>query len=135
MKHCGWYPDWIIRLFDTRRAAFNDKLVHEGVETEGPVGRLEGKLRHYTYTSIEQYIRKMDHYTTLGAEEAVRSGRRSNPIAALVRAKLRFARVIALQGGLLDGVHGLMLSLGMALTVFIKYLKIWQLGRPASGEE
>jgi glycosyltransferase involved in cell wall biosynthesis len=129
IRHCGWHPDWIIRLFDTEKAAFNQKTVHEGVETQGPIVRLDGLLKHYTYQSLEQYINKMNHYTTLGAQEAFDAGKRSNPISALIRAKLRLIRVFALQKGWMDGVHGVLLCVVIAVSVFVKYVKIWQLGR------
>ncbi|MCK9996305.1 MAG: glycosyltransferase family 2 protein, partial [Candidatus Krumholzibacteria bacterium] len=56
IRHCGWHPEYVTRLFDRQRAGFNDKPVHESVITEGNVGRLDGLLRHYTYETMEQYI-------------------------------------------------------------------------------
>lgn len=129
MRHCGWHPDWVVRLFDRERAGFDEKMVHESVRTEGSVGRLDGLLRHYTYDNLEQYLDKVNRYTTLSAEAAYDAGRRVTPIGALVRGKLTFVRFFVLRRGFLDGWHGLLLSLCSAWGVFVKYVKIWWKGR------
>lgn len=129
IRHCGWHPDWVVRLFDRERAGFDDRQVHESVRAEGPVGRLDGLLRHYTYDDLDQYFEKLNRYTTLAADEALAAGRRANPVGALVRAKLAFFRFYVLRGGVLDGWHGLLLCGLSAWSVLVKYLKIWHGGR------
>src|SRR5215211_4924443 len=37
MRHSGWYPDYVLRLFRRGRARFSDRLVHERVICEGRV--------------------------------------------------------------------------------------------------
>ncbi len=134
IRHCGWHPDRIIRLFDKQRAGFDDQPVHEAIHARGPVGDLAGLLRHYTYDSVEQYLAKMDHYTTLGAEAAHAAGRRTNPLSAVLRFKLTFVRTFILQRGFMDGWHGLVLCWLMSVQTFVKYLKIWNAGRRPDSE-
>ena len=134
IRHCGWHPDRIVRLFDKERAGFDDRPVHEAIHARGPVGNLGGLLMHYTYDSIEQYLTKMDHYTTLGAEAAFTAGRSSNPISAVLRFKLTFVRTFILQRGFMDGRHGLVLCWLMSVQTFVKYLKIWNTGRKPETE-
>lgn len=134
IRHCGWFPDRIVRLFDRERAGFDDARVHEAVRTDGPVADLPGLLRHYAYDDFGQFLRKQDHYTTLGAESAYAAGRRSSLIGALIRAKFTFLRAFAMRGGWMDGWHGAVLCSGMAFSTLMKYVKIWQAGRrPADG--
>jgi len=128
IRHCGWQPDRILRLFDRDRAGFNDKAVHEAVETGGETADLTGLLLHRTYDDIGQFLSKQDHYTTLGAETAAANGRTANLLGALVRAKYTFFRTYVVQAGFLDGWHGLVLCWGMAFSTLMKYVKIWQIG-------
>lgn len=130
IRHCGWHPDWVVRLFDKERAGFNDKPVHESVEARGPVGRLDGLLRHYTYETMEQYVARLNRYTTLAAQEAASAGRRASLPGAVLRAKLAFLRMYFLRLGFLDGWHGLVLCLCSAYYVLVKYVKIWRTDRP-----
>ncbi len=129
IRHCGWYPDRIVRLFDRRRAGFNDRRVHEEVVVDGDCGLLPGHLRHYAYTTWEQYVAKLDRYTTLAAAQLHDEGRRSSLAGAVARASAGFWRMWLLQGGVLDGAHGLVLCLGSAFSILSKYVKLWRLER------
>ena len=135
IRHCGWHPDWIVRLFDRERAGFDGKLVHEAIEARGPVARLGGLLHHDAYESMEQYIAKLDRYTTAAAEELHAQGRRCGPAGAVVRAQATFWRMWILQGGILDGWAGTMLCHSSAFYVLSKYAKLWRLGRPDAGPD
>jgi glycosyltransferase involved in cell wall biosynthesis len=130
IRHCGWHPEWVVRLFDKERAGFNDKPVHESIEARGPVGRLDGLLRHYTYESMESYIARLNRYTTMGAQQAVAAGRRASLPGAVWRAKATFLHMYLIKGGFLDGGHGLVLCLCSAYAVLAKYVKIWRANRP-----
>jgi glycosyltransferase involved in cell wall biosynthesis len=125
IRHCGWYPDWVVRLFDRERARFNDRAVHESVEV-AESGRLEGLLLHYSYENMEQYLEKLNRYTTLAAQEAVANGRRAGLWTALLRGKFTFLRMYFFEGGILDGRHGLLLCLCSAFYVMTKYVKVWR---------
>ncbi len=129
IRHCGWHPEHVVRLFDRRRARFNDLPVHESVEATGPVAALPGLLRHYTYGTMEQYLEKLNRYTTLAAEQLQREGRTCGPGAAVIRGQAAFWRMYLLQRGFLDGGYGLILCLASGFSVFVKYVKLWRLGR------
>lgn len=133
IHHCGWHPEYVVRLFDRRRAGFNDLPVHESVETTGQVGRLAGLLHHYTYETMEQYIEKLNRYTTLAAEERFAKGDRSSLANAVLRGQATFWRMWILQGGLLDGWRGYVLCLSSSFYVMSKYTKLWLLGQRNGG--
>ena len=129
IRHCGWYPDHVVRLFDRRRGGFNARPVHESIEHEGEAGRLSGLMLHYTYETMEQYIDKLNRYTTLAAEDLHASGRSASLLGAVVRAKATFLKMWLLQGGCLDGWPGTVLCMASAFYVLSKYTKLWRLER------
>lgn len=128
IRHCGWHPDHVVRLFDRERAGFDDKPVHESIRARGGVGRLPGLLHHYTYETMEQYIAKLDRYTTLAAESLHAEGRRASLADAVWRAEGAFWRMWILQGGVLDGWVGTVLCRASAFYVLSKYVKLWRMG-------
>jgi len=129
IRHAGWHPEYVVRLFDRTRAGFDDKPVHEAVRTDGPVERLPGLLRHYTYDTMEQYLGKLDRYTTLAAREMHAQGRRGTPWGAVLRSQAAFWRMWLLKGGCLDGAQGTILCLASSFYVLAKHTKLWLLGR------
>ncbi|MBD3221039.1 glycosyltransferase [bacterium] len=129
VRHCGWYPDRVVRLFDRERGGFDDRPVHESVRVQGEVARLPGLLHHYPYESMEQYIAKLDRYTTAAAADLHAEGRRGSLAAAVVRSQAAFWRMWLLQGGVLDGWAGTVLCQASSFYVLSKYVKLWRLGR------
>jgi len=136
IHHCGWHPDWIVRLFDRERAAFDGKPVHESIEVEGSIDRLGGLLHHEAYETMPQYIAKLDRYTTAAAEDLHARGRRIGPAGAVLRSQVAFWRMWILQGGILDGWVGTALCLSSSFSVLSKYTKLWRLaGAPSSDKK
>ncbi|HDH96448.1 MAG TPA: glycosyltransferase family 2 protein, partial [Proteobacteria bacterium] len=49
INHCGWYPDWRVRLVRKSKARWVGDQVHETLEVDGAVGRIaDGDLNHYS---------------------------------------------------------------------------------------
>jgi glycosyltransferase involved in cell wall biosynthesis len=129
IRHCGWHPEYVVRLFDKERGRFDERPVHESIRVDGPTGRLDGLLLHHTYHTMEQYLAKLNRYTSLAAEEAFQAGRRSSPAAAFLRSTVAFWRMWLMKAGFLDGWHGWLLCHCSAFSVLCKYVKIWRMGR------
>jgi glycosyltransferase involved in cell wall biosynthesis len=127
IRSTDWYPDVNVRLYDRRAARWNDRKVHEGLDLEGRVERLEGELLHYPYRSISDHLVKMDRYTTLAAEQWAAEGRRASALQALVHPRLAFFRNYVLKGGFRDGAAGLLVSLLNSHYVFLKYAKLLEI--------
>jgi glycosyltransferase involved in cell wall biosynthesis len=122
--HSGWYPDRKIRLYRRDRARWVGEYVHESVRADGPVGRLEGKLLHFTCASLSEHLRTMDRYTTLAARELVA---RNEPVPVtrlLVNPAWTFFRTYFVQRGFLDGPQGLAIAWMAALYTFLKFAKV-----------
>ena len=129
IKHCGWYPGYVVRLFKKSQVSFAESRVHEHLDVKGPVGRLENDLLHYTDDTLYHYFSKFNRYTTLAAKDLIQSGKQYSLYDILVRPPFLFFKMYILRRGFLDGMHGLILSLASAGYVFCKYVKLWDLHR------
>ncbi|WP_250492103.1 glycosyltransferase family 2 protein [Caballeronia sp. GAWG1-1] len=126
VRHSGWYPDWIPRLFKRGAARFSSDLVHERLvfSTNEPAIRLNGRLMHYSYEDFETVLRKLDAYSTAGAVQRHAAGKRGGFGVALTRGTWAFLRTYFLRRGFLDGRTGFMIALFNAQTVYYRFLKL-----------
>lgn len=127
IKHCGWSPDYSIRLFDRKRGAFKDRAVHEAVELSGEAGYLKAPMLHYTYDSISDYIIRMDKYSALAAEEMRKEGRSAGPSDMALNPVFTFLKMFLVRQGFRDGIHGLVISMLYSFYTFSKYAKLWEM--------
>ena len=128
MKHSGWYPDYVDRLFKRGTAKFSDQLVHERLLPNGDVGQLKSHFLHYSYQDFSQVLKKMDAYSTASALQAFREGQKGCLAQALLHGFWAFFRTYVLRKGFLDGQYGLALAISTGATSYYKYIKLWQLG-------
>ncbi|HKK20384.1 MAG TPA: glycosyltransferase family 2 protein [candidate division Zixibacteria bacterium] len=129
IKHCGWYPDHILRLFDRAKGGFTDAVVHEKVVVEGRTGYLKNDLLHYSYPSLEDYFRKYNRYTTLGAEEAYRRGSRAGWFDIVIKPYVAFLKHYIARQGFRDGLEGFLVSILSSSAVMVKYAKLREIQR------
>jgi glycosyltransferase involved in cell wall biosynthesis len=127
MKHSGWYPDYVDRLFKRGTAKFSDHLVHERLLPEGPVGQLQNHFLHYSFRDFSQVLKKIDAYSTASAEQAYLKGKRSSVGKAVGHGLWAFFRTYVLRLGFLDGAQGLALAISNAEGTYYRYIKIWLL--------
>lgn len=126
IRHGGWYPDHVVRLFQRGAAGFTDHLVHERiiVAPGGSTGRLRTPMLHYSYRDDDDVLRKQQQYASLGAQQAFAAGKRSSFGGALGHALAAFLRSYVFKRGFLDGAAGLMVALAAAETTYHKYFKL-----------
>lgn len=124
IRHCGWWPDYVLRLFQKDRASFQGNLVHENVRIKGDIGKLTNPILHYPYKNMRHHIEKINLYTDLYAE--------GNPDKKVSISSILFIPIFSfvkkyfLQFGILDGKAGIILSLMTSYYNFIKYIKIYE---------
>jgi len=131
MRHSGWYPDYVLRLFRRGQARFTEHIVHETVQLieAGTAGHLKNHFLHYSFMNTEQVLEKINKYSSAAAEQAFAQGRRSTVSGAFLRGCWAFIRTYLLRLGFLDGPQGFALALSNAHGTYYRYLKIWQLGQ------
>ena len=131
INYSGWQSDKVLRLFKRDECRYQNKHVHAEIEAKGDLGFLKNKLIHYTYKDLPSYLKKADRYTTWGALDRVKKFEKSGHTIGLpylfLRPLGRFLRHYFLRLGILDGVHGFVISGLSAINVFIRGLKIWRM--------
>ncbi len=127
IKHAGWWPDRIIRLFRKEAGRMTTAIVHESVEVQEIVGALDAAIEHYTENRLSKIIQKIDKYSTLGAEAAFREGKKSSTGGAFMRAFFTFIQDYFFRLGILDGMPGLTLAVTDSVNKFFKYAKLSEL--------
>lgn len=124
IRHSGWYPDYVLRLFRRGAGRFSDSLVHESVLLEGKAARLNNPLLHYSYLSVADVERKVANYSAAAAQQMHESGKRASLVGALLSGGWAFLRTYLMRLGVLDGVAGLGIARMNARTTFLKYRKL-----------
>lgn len=124
IRHSGWWPDHVLRLFKRGTARFKDVAVHESVVTGQPVATLESHFLHYPYASLEQFIAKINHYSSEAAAMMHARGKRTSVLGAWGHAVWTFVRIYLLRKGFLDGKEGFILAVMGAAGSFFRYTKL-----------
>jgi glycosyltransferase involved in cell wall biosynthesis len=130
IRHCGWQPDWQLRLIRKNHGRFDERPVHEALHAEGPVRRLAGYLDHYTYPTLSHYWERLNAYTTLAAGEKWAKSGFSFP-RLFLDPVWTFGKMYILKLGFLDGFRGFLLCLLSAVNTLVKHAKIWEFTRQA----
>ncbi len=127
IRHSGWYPDRVIRLYPREAAAYNDSRVHEKLHypSEMTLQHLHGDLIHYTYNDLNHYLVKSAHYAEAWAEQRQQRGKSASLLQAFVHGLSCFIKMYIVRAGFLDGRQGLLLALLSAHSTFVKYADLW----------
>lgn len=130
-KYCGktirfgdWRNDRVLRLFKHSQAKFSDAAVHESLQVKGRIGKLTQPLLHDAFDNLEQVLNKVNHYSTLGAQQKQQQGQRGGLLKAITHAGWTFFRGYVLRLGFLDGKAGFMLAISNAEGCYYRYLKL-----------
>jgi len=123
IRHSGWYPDHIDRIYNRRHYGYNDNRVHEAVRCPGARRvTLSHDLLHHQYDDLFEYLNKRNRYAALGAEEKFARGKKGSLTRAVSGALTAFVRHYLLKRGFLDGRIGFVIAVIQMQYTFNKYL-------------
>jgi glycosyltransferase involved in cell wall biosynthesis len=126
MRHSGWYPDRVERLFQRGQARFSDDLVHERLRVQGRVEALGGgHLLHDSIPNLHLAVDKMNRYSSGRAQDLLRTGRRGGLGRAVGHGLWAFVRTYFLKRGFMDGRLGFVLAVNNGEASYYRYLKMW----------
>ncbi|MDM8550370.1 glycosyltransferase family 2 protein [Desulfobacterales bacterium HSG2] len=126
IRHGGWYPDRNLRLFRKNAGCFQERAVHERVLVEGETGYLRHPMEHYTYTSVADYLKRLERYSRLAALEISDRKRWTRWHTLTLRPLFTFVNMYLLRRGILDGTAGLFLAVSYAYYTFLKYYRFYE---------
>lgn len=127
MKHGGWWPDYVLRLFKREMGKFSPELVHERIYVNGKIAKLNQPLLHEAFIDPEEVLHKINSYSTLGAQKLHKAGKKTSLGQAILKGLWTFIRTYFLKAAFLDGRQGLMLAISNAEGAYYKYLKLLEL--------
>jgi glycosyltransferase involved in cell wall biosynthesis len=128
IKHCGWYPDVKLRLWDSRKGAWKGTNPHDRYELDSQhIKHINGDILHYSYYSISDHIKQVNYFTDIAAKAAFAEGKRSSLFKITINPIIKFLRDYFFKLGFLDGYYGFIISIISSHATFLKYAKLKQL--------
>lgn len=132
IRHSGWYPGYVMRLYPKNLTSYDDALVHEKVKLNKNIGvvKLSSDLIHYTYRDLEHYLVKSAGYAKAWADQKEASGKKTTLLQAALHATSGFFKKYVLKMGFLDGRQGFLLAALSSHSIFVKYVDLWSRKQP-----
>lgn len=123
IRHSSWYPQYNFRLFRKSKVRMDETGIHESFRTNGKIGNLTGEFFHFSYENLEDYLDKLNSYTSLEAIERINRGRRIKFYHIPTKFIQTFIRMYFLKSGFLDGLEGFVLCYLSGFYEFVKFIK------------
>lgn len=127
LKHGGWGNTWRERFFMKGSGKYSEDIVHENFKTNKKIGKLEGKLFHYTYKDIHHHIEKTNKYTSMMAKKLFDRGKKSGVLKVIFKPSFQFIKSYFLKLGFLDGIEGYYMARTASAYTFLKYMKLYEI--------
>ncbi len=124
INHCGWYPDYSLRLFRKEKGRFGGIDPHDKVHLEGRTKKLKNDLYHFPYKNVESQIQHIQKYSDLYAK--ITPAKTSNYLNLLIKPSYKFFEVYILKRGFLDGIQGFIISVLTSYYMFLKLAKLYE---------
>lgn len=127
VKHCGWYPDKKLRLWDSRKGSWTGINPHDEYRFNDPTaitGHLKGDLLHYSYYNINDHYRQVDYFTTIAAKAYFDKKKKAPWYKLWLNPTAKFIDHYIFHLGFLDGKHGYLISRISAYATYLKYKKL-----------
>ena len=132
MKYSRWWPDYNIRFFRKGKVEW-DSHIHSIPITQGKGADLEVlaefAIKHHHYTSVEQYVDRMNRYTSIQAKELYKQNHAFNWHDLIRKPTAEFVSRYFAGDGYKYGLHGLALAALQSLSEVVLYIKLWQLNK------
>jgi len=128
IKVCGWYPDYLIRLYHRGKTEYEDVRAHARVASNH-FCRLKADLLHFSYSNSGELFSKAVRFSSRGAKILYHKGRRAHFFSPFFHGANAFIRKYVWQRGFLGGVDGLTVSLSTAVNSYLKYARLLEIQR------
>lgn len=118
-----------VRLYNKQKAGFNNSAVHDSVIVKQGenLGQLSNIVYHRCFKSMKHWADKINHYTTLQAEDFVSKGRKLSKIRIIFEPLFAFFKSYFLRRYFFYGIDGFNASLMYAYSKTLRLAKIKEL--------
>jgi glycosyltransferase involved in cell wall biosynthesis len=124
INHCGWWPDWVKRVFRKGEAQFSADVIHDSLQVLSPVGKLNHPLLHYSFKSPQDFLNRARWYAYNQAKEKHAQGAKASVLTAVSHAGFALFQTYLLRLGFLNGAAGLLIAVSSAVGVFYRYMML-----------
>jgi len=123
----AWHSKSHVRLFKRNSGHFDDAVVHENLMINGNIGKINEAIQHYTYHNLNEMLRKINDYSSAGAQLRHTQNKKGSLLTAITHALWSFAKGYIIQLGFLDGKAGFIIAVANAEYAYYRYLKLMYL--------
>ena len=127
----GWHPERRMRFMRRKFASWGGEDPHEKASVTGKTSRLRGELYHYTYSDMSDHVRSLNTFSSISAHSMFERGERSSFMKVMFNPLARFLKFYFLRRGYREGFAGFLVANLESYYVFLKYAKLWELGKRA----
>jgi glycosyltransferase involved in cell wall biosynthesis len=127
IRHCGWYPDKKLRLWDSRKGQWTGINPHDKYELfagDDHTAHLKGDILHYSFYTIEQHKRQVEYFTDISSKALFQKGKTANTLHLIINPAVKFLRDYFFKLGFLDGYYGFIVCSISAKATYLKYAKL-----------
>jgi glycosyltransferase involved in cell wall biosynthesis len=134
IRHGDWYPDRQNRLWRRGRGTWGGTDPHAKLLVDGPVKRLRGNLRHFSYLSMNHHLQKIAAFSDEFVRQQLPTGRQSSALDLVFRPCWRFFRGYVIRLGFLDGWQGYCIARHIAFETMLRYAKLREARQRANSQ-
>ena len=124
IRHCGWWPDRVTRLFRKGEAHYSEEAIHASLQTSSAIVRLDGVIIHYSFTSPEDFLKRALSYAHHQAREMYLAGKKASLWTAVSHAAFALLHTYVTRLGFLDGAAGVLIAVSNCVGVFYRYMML-----------
>ena len=115
-----------LRFFNKSKGNFDTQNLHEAVQIKGATTKLRNEVLHYSYVDIHHYLQKMNDYTTIYANEALKRGKHVGKFISIFRFVFEFFRQYFIKRNFMNGYAGFVWSVLSVFYTFTKLAKLYE---------
>lgn len=123
LRFGGHGNEKILRFFQKKKGRFVQPI-HERIAVEGQTGVVSGDLLHFSTSTLEDYIKKLDLYTEFEAKWLKERKIQPTSFDLLLKPSVRFIKGYFIQLGFLDGYEGFLYHSLSSFYDFLKYARV-----------
>lgn len=128
IKHCGWYPDKKIRLFNKYNHNWGGFNPHDQIITskDDKISHVNNDILHYSFKSFHHFKTQMEKFSLISAKSYFLKGKKASLLKIYGSAIIKFIKSYFIKLGFLDGKEGWIICSYSTYYTYLKYKTLRQ---------